>query len=69
MDYDALTEELSNDWDLGRSPTSTAKQELVFALAPKDQLLYQWRVAAAYSSSLALHPERFHQVLHAITRP
>jgi hypothetical protein len=36
---------------------------LIVALEPKDQLLYQWREAADYSSSLALHPDRLHQLL------
>jgi len=58
-----LTERLESDWDMGRSQQSAAKKQLIFALEPKDQLLFQWRGAASYSSSLALHPERFHQLL------
>ena len=65
-DHD-LAERLSNDWDKGRTPQSAAKSELIFGLEPKDQLLYQWREAAAYSSSLALHPDRFHQLLQRTT--
>lgn len=61
-DHD-LAERLSKDWDKGRSPQSAAKSKSIFGLEPKDQLLYQWREAAAYSSSLALHPHRFHQLL------
>jgi hypothetical protein len=56
-------EKLSTNWDKGRSPGSAAKKELIVALEPKDQLLYQWRKAADYSSSLAPHPDRFHQLL------
>ena len=63
-----LAEKLSKDWDVGRSPDSAAKQELVYDLQPKDQLLYQWREAAAYSASLAAHPERLDELLHAGTR-
>ena len=63
-----LSEKLSRDWDTGRSPDSAAKQKVVFALEPKDQLLYQWRGAAAYSSFLALHPDRFHQLLETAGR-
>jgi len=62
-----LAEKLSKDWDKGRSPDSSAKHELIFDLQPKDQLLYQWRQAAAYSSSLALHPDRFHQLLEGFS--
>jgi hypothetical protein len=58
-----LVEKLSSDWDRGRLPESAAKRELIFGLQPKDQLLYQWRQAADYSSSLALHPDRFQQLL------
>lgn len=60
-----LTERLSKDWDLGRSPESAAKRELIVGLQPKDQLLYQWQQAAAYSSGLALHPDQFRELLRA----
>lgn len=63
-----LVEKLSKDWDTGRSPESAAKAALVFELQPKDQLLYQWHEAAAYSSSLAAHPERFGELLQAGAR-
>ena len=59
----AVAEKLSKDWDQGRSPDSLAKHQLLFELQPKDQLLYQWQRAAAYSAELALHPDRFHQLL------
>lgn len=54
---------LTEDWDKGRPADSPAKSQPVFGLAPKDQLLFQWTRAATYSSSLANHPERFHQLL------
>ena len=59
----ALAEALSADWNKGRPADSPAKSEPVFGLAPKDQLLFQWNQAAAYSTSLASHPERFYQII------
>jgi hypothetical protein len=59
----ALAEALSRDWDKGRPADSPAKSEPVFGLAPKDQLLFQWRRATAYSTSLASHPDRFYQLI------
>ncbi len=58
-----LAEKLSRDWDTGRSPESAAKREPVYGLDLKDQLVYQWQRAAAYSELLALHPDRFHRLL------
>jgi hypothetical protein len=59
----ALAEALSQDWDKGRPADSPAKSEPVFGLAPKDQLLFQWRCATTYSASLASHPDRFYQLI------
>jgi hypothetical protein len=59
----ALAEALSQDWDKGRPADSPANSEPVFGLAPKDQLLFQWRRATAYSASLASHPDRFYQLI------
>jgi hypothetical protein len=59
----ALAEALSSDWDEGRPADSPAKSEPAFGLAPKDQLLVQWRRAADYSASLAGKPDRFLQLL------
>jgi hypothetical protein len=64
----ALKEALSKDWDKGRFPDSAAKTEPVFGLEPKDQLLLQWDRAAAYSASLASHPDRFRQLLERSER-
>ena len=58
-----LAEALTRDWDNGRFPDSAAKLEPVFDLQPKDQLLFQWNRATAYSASLASHPERFYQLV------
>ena len=63
-----LAQVLSNDWDHGRFPNSAAKREPVTDLSPKDQLVFQWQRAAAYSASLASHPERFYQLLEAVRR-
>jgi hypothetical protein len=35
----------------------------VFGLAPKDQMLFQWKRAAAYSASLANDPDRFWRLI------
>lgn len=64
----ALAQALTEDWDSGRPPDAPAKSEPIFGLAPKDQLLFQWKQAAAYSASLAAHPERFSQLLAAAKR-
>jgi hypothetical protein len=58
-----LTEALTKDWDSGRPADSEAKVEPLFGLQPKDQLLFSWRRASQYSASLAVHPERFFQIL------
>jgi type II secretory pathway component PulJ len=54
-----LLEALEKDWDNGRPADSPAKLEALFGLRPKDQLLYQWKRAAAYSAQLAADPERY----------
>ena len=64
----ALAEALTQDWDNGRPADSPAKSEPVFGLAPKDQLLFQWTQAAAYSASLAAHPDRFWQLTSTAKR-
>jgi hypothetical protein len=64
----ALAETLIQDWDNGRPADSPAKSEPVFGLAPKDQLLFQWTQAAAYSASLAAQPDRFWQLASTAKR-
>jgi hypothetical protein len=64
----ALAEVLIQDWDNGRPADSPAKSEPVFGLAPKDQLLFQWTQAAAYSASLAAQPDRFWQLASTAKR-
>jgi hypothetical protein len=59
----ALAEALRKDWDQGRFPDSAARLEPVIDLAAKDQLLFQWERATAYSASLASHPDRFLQIV------
>jgi hypothetical protein len=58
-----LAEALNRDWDRGRFPDAAAKREPVVDLEPKDQLLYQWDRATAYSGSLANDPARFYQLM------
>jgi Glycosyl hydrolase family 20, catalytic domain len=60
-----LAEALTRDWDRSRFPDAAAKREPVVDLEPKDQLLYQWERATAYSASLASHPDRFYQLIQA----
>jgi Glycosyl hydrolase family 20, catalytic domain len=64
----ALAEALIQDWDDGRPADSPANAEPIFGLAPKDQLLFQWKQAAAYSAALASHPVRFHELISAAKR-
>jgi hypothetical protein len=58
-----LLDALTKDWDSGRFPNAPAKLEPVYDLQPKDQLLFQWRRAAAYSTSLAKDPKQLYQLL------
>ncbi|MGB6691900.1 MAG: family 20 glycosylhydrolase [Terracidiphilus sp.] len=60
-----LSERLSRDWDRGRPSDSAAKLEPLFGMQPKDQLLFTWGRASAYSASLALDPQRFFRILTA----
>lgn len=55
-----LLKALTEDWDKGRPADSPEKSEPLFGFAPKDQLLFQWTRAAAYSAQLAAHPGRFY---------
>lgn len=58
-----LAEALSADWDEGRPADSPAKSGPLFGFRPKDQLLFQWEQASAYSALLAADPERFYRLL------
>ena len=59
-----LLEALTKDWDEGRFPNAEAKLEAVYGLEPKDQLLFQWKRATTYSSSLASNPDRFYRLIN-----
>lgn len=59
----ALLDDLTRDWDSGRPSDSGAKLAPLYGMAPKDQLLFQWGRAAAFSSDLAAHAGRFHSLL------
>jgi hypothetical protein len=58
-----IAEALARDWNKGRFPDSAAKLESVFGLEPKDQLLFQWNRATAYTAALASRPDRFYQLI------
>jgi hypothetical protein len=60
-----IEEALTRDWDGGRFPDAAAKREPVVDLEPKDQMLYQWGLATAYSASLAGRPSRFYEIMEA----
>ena len=55
----ALADALVQEWDQGRFADAPAAAEPVFDLQPKDQMLYQWKLASAYSASLAQQPDKF----------
>lgn len=58
-----LAGKLSRDWDRGRSPKSAAITGPLYGMQAKDQLVWQWQQAAAFSAGLAVQPERFHGLL------
>jgi hypothetical protein len=60
-----IAEALTRDWDRGRFPDAAAKREPVVDLEPKDQMLYQWGLATAYSASLVGRPSRFYELIEA----
>jgi hypothetical protein len=60
-----LAASLTTDWDRGRFSDSDAKLRPLFGMEPKDQLLFQWNRAAAYSASLARKTDRFHYLLQS----
>lgn len=59
----ALAEALTSDWNTGRFPDAPAASQPIVDLHPKDQMLFQWKQAAQYSSSLAQNPGRFCSLL------
>jgi hypothetical protein len=58
-----LLAELDQAWDEGRPPDSVAKLGHVYGYRPEDQLLFQFRNAAAFSARLAEEPDRFYKLL------
>jgi hypothetical protein len=60
-----LAAALSKDWDDGRFSDSPAKTKPLFGMQPKDQLVFQFTRAAAYSASLSQNPARFFQLLES----
>jgi Glycosyl hydrolase family 20, catalytic domain len=60
-----LLEKLDASWNKGRASDAAAKTEVVFDMGPRNQLLYAFQLAAAYSQQLAHDPDRFSQLLGA----
>ena len=59
----AMVKKLTADWDEGRPEDAAAKTELLAELHPKDELLYSWGKAAAYTAELEKDPGRFYKVM------
>jgi hypothetical protein len=62
----AMVKKLTVDWDEGRPADAKAKTELLAELHPKDELLYGWGEAAAYSAELAHDPRRFYGIVTGV---
>ena len=60
-----LLDALNKDWDAGRPADSPAKLAPLYGMEPKDQLVFQWSRAAAFSADLAAHPDRFHALVQS----
>jgi hypothetical protein len=60
-----LAAALSEDWNHGRPADSAGKTKPLFGMAPKDQLVFQFTLAAEYSASLSRNPARFFQLLES----
>jgi hypothetical protein len=58
-----LAAALEKDWDEGRFADSTGKMSPIFGFQLKDELLFQWKKAAAFTAGLASHPGQFEQLL------
>lgn len=59
----SLLHALNRDWDAGRPDDSPAKRMPLYGMEPKDQLVFQWARAAAFSADLAARPDRFCAIL------
>lgn len=62
----AMVKKLTADWDEGRPADAAAKTELLAELHPKDELLYSWGKAAAYSAALAKDPRKFYGMVTGV---
>ncbi len=58
-----LLSKLDEEWNRGRFSDSPAKTERLIDFGPGDQLLFEFREAAAFSSRLAENPAQFHRLL------
>ncbi|UWZ85032.1 family 20 glycosylhydrolase [Occallatibacter riparius] len=65
----ALLDDLNKDWDTGRPSDSPAKLAPLYGMAPKDQLVFQWSRAAAFSAELAATPDRLLAILRSAGLP
>jgi len=61
----SLLDELNKEWDAGRPDDSPAKLMPLYGMEPKDQLVFQWSRAAAFTAELAALPDRFFAALHS----
>ncbi|HTW44508.1 MAG TPA: family 20 glycosylhydrolase [Acidobacteriaceae bacterium] len=61
-----MVKKLTADWDEGRPADAAAKTELLAELHPKDELLYAWGKAAAYSAELANDPRKFYGIVTGV---
>jgi hypothetical protein len=57
-----LHDELTADWNHGRPADSPIKTQDIYGI-PGEQLLYEFGLAAAFSSELAKDPDSFYQLL------
>jgi len=60
-----LLDALNTDWNSGRPADSPAKSTPLYGMEPKDQLVFQWSRATAFSADLAVHPDRFCALLQS----
>jgi hypothetical protein len=54
---------LDEEWDHGRFSDSPGKTQRLIDFGPGDQLLFEFRTAAAFSKQLAEKPDQFHNFL------
>ncbi|WP_446743727.1 family 20 glycosylhydrolase [Silvibacterium acidisoli] len=60
-----LAAALQEDWKSGRFPGDESLTAPIAEFSLKDQVVFAWMKATAYSASLAAQPERFYQLLQS----